>query len=216
MPTADQEHPTPRIRRPSALQQRRSETTRFEIAEAATKLFVARGFDPTTVEQIAAGAGISLRTFYRYCDSKDDVLTPILVTGEDTFMDRFASAPPDRPIADVVISSVISSMNNDDRPKLRRDATTVMLTTPALRQRWLGVIRDGQEHLTPVVAARFGWPRDSLRASATAGMISTAIVSAIEYALRTGTPILECLDHSVALMNAGLATIERTAHASSP
>jgi AcrR family transcriptional regulator len=200
----------------SALQQRRSETTRFEIAEAATALFVERGFNSTTVEQIAQAAGISLRTFYRYCDSKDDALTPILVTGEDRFIELFATAPPERPLAEVVMSCFVTAMDDDARPELRRDVTTVMLTTPALRQRWLGVIRDGQDSLATVIATRFGWERDSLSATTTAAMISGAIVSALEHALRTDTPFTECLNRSVAIINPALQTIDETARAESP
>ncbi|NKT01877.1 TetR family transcriptional regulator [Rhodococcus hoagii] len=44
----------------------------WTIAAAAAKLFIADGFDATSVEDIAQGAGISVRTFYRHCEAKED------------------------------------------------------------------------------------------------------------------------------------------------
>jgi AcrR family transcriptional regulator len=57
-----------------SLAQRKQEVVRRALAAAAEELFVSRGFEQTTVEQIAHAAGVSRRTFFRYFESKDDVL----------------------------------------------------------------------------------------------------------------------------------------------
>jgi AcrR family transcriptional regulator len=44
------------------------------IADVAMDLFVANGFEATTLDEIAAAAGISRRTFFHYFKSKDDLL----------------------------------------------------------------------------------------------------------------------------------------------
>ena len=48
-------------------------TSAHELAAVAQRLFVAHGFDETSVEDIATAAGISRRTFFRYFSAKADV-----------------------------------------------------------------------------------------------------------------------------------------------
>ncbi|GAA3597702.1 TetR family transcriptional regulator [Kineosporia mesophila] len=52
----------------------KKEATRARIAEAGLRLFLERGYGTTTLDDIAAAAGISRRTFFYYFRSKDDVL----------------------------------------------------------------------------------------------------------------------------------------------
>jgi AcrR family transcriptional regulator len=48
--------------------------TRARISDTAIGLFLAQGYDATTVDEIAAAAGISRRGFFHYFASKDDIL----------------------------------------------------------------------------------------------------------------------------------------------
>jgi AcrR family transcriptional regulator len=59
---------------PPSLRQRKQEVVRVALGAAAEALFLSRGFERTTVEQIARAAGVSRRTFFRYYESKEDVL----------------------------------------------------------------------------------------------------------------------------------------------
>ncbi|RFA10383.1 hypothetical protein B7R54_15095 [Subtercola boreus] len=64
-----------------------------------------QGYDGTTVDQIAAAAGMSKRTFFRYFPSKDD-----LVIGKyDLFADRMAEAFDERPVDEPVWCSASSN-----------------------------------------------------------------------------------------------------------
>lgn len=48
--------------------------TTITLRQAALDLFLLQGYDATTTDQVAAKAGVSTRTFFRYFDSKDEVL----------------------------------------------------------------------------------------------------------------------------------------------
>src|SRR5947207_2169408 len=56
------------------LTERRHQQTRTAIADAAVALFLERGFVETTMEDVAAVAGVSRRTAYRHFPSKDDLV----------------------------------------------------------------------------------------------------------------------------------------------
>jgi AcrR family transcriptional regulator len=56
------------------VRERKRRETRYRIAETALRLFLAHGFEATTLDLIAEEAGISRRTFFSYFKSKDDIL----------------------------------------------------------------------------------------------------------------------------------------------
>jgi AcrR family transcriptional regulator len=53
------------------IRERNRVRTQGQLAEAALQLFLAKGFDETTVDEVAERAGVSRRTFFRYFDSKE-------------------------------------------------------------------------------------------------------------------------------------------------
>ncbi|MDR3719051.1 MAG: TetR family transcriptional regulator [Bryobacteraceae bacterium] len=79
------------------LQQRKHELVRREIWNTAIRLFEERGFEPTTVEQIASAAGLSSRTFFRYFASKEDVILQGVETYGDDLLAAVAAMPPGEP-----------------------------------------------------------------------------------------------------------------------
>lgn len=58
----------------TSLKVRKQELVRSAIFQAAIDLFVAKGFENTTIEDVAQAAGISRRSFFRYFDGKGDLL----------------------------------------------------------------------------------------------------------------------------------------------
>src|SRR6201992_4317722 len=59
---------------PTDLRERKRQLTLERIAEAGLKLFLAHGYEATTLDAIAAASGISRRTFFYYLKSTEDVL----------------------------------------------------------------------------------------------------------------------------------------------
>ncbi|MFI5520350.1 TetR/AcrR family transcriptional regulator [Streptomyces platensis] len=168
--------------RPSLTERRRQET-RLEIAETAAALFSDQGYEATTVEDIASGAGISLRTFYRYCAAKEDALTPVMTSSVGVLVEELTRRPVDEPLSSAVQASFTSSTaarQLADREQARR-LVRVMGTVPAIRMRWLAAGREMQDQLVPVLAARKGAPEDSMEVRLLACALLDGISVAMEH-----------------------------------
>ncbi|CAN5174056.1 TetR/AcrR family transcriptional regulator [soil metagenome] len=85
-----------------AAQTARSERTREALRQAALVRFLAQGVEDTSAEQIAADAGVSLRTFYRHFTSKHD----LLFADYDAGLHWFRTALEARPAGEPLITSV--------------------------------------------------------------------------------------------------------------
>src|ERR1700750_1820734 len=85
----------------------RSERTREALRQAAMVRFLAQGVAETSAEQIAADAGVSLRTFYRHFGSKHDLLLADY-TGLTGFRGALAAGPVDEPVIDSVQSAIFA------------------------------------------------------------------------------------------------------------
>jgi len=68
------DEPATRTRRGSSAQGRAE--VRRDLVAAAVRLFHERGYEITTVDDIAAAAGVGRRTFFRYFRSKEDAISP--------------------------------------------------------------------------------------------------------------------------------------------
>ena len=64
--------------KPEGLRERKRRQTLQRIAEVGLSLFLRKGYEATTLDEIAAAAGISRRTFFYYFKSKDEVLLAYL------------------------------------------------------------------------------------------------------------------------------------------
>lgn len=85
----------------------RSERTREALRQAALVRFLAQGVEDTSAEQIAADAGVSLRTFYRHFSSKHDLLFADY-TGLHWFRSALDARPAEEPIIDSVQAAIFS------------------------------------------------------------------------------------------------------------
>ena len=86
----------------------RSERTREALRQAALVRFLAQGVEDTSADQIAADAGVSLRTFYRHFKSKHDLLFADYDAGLHWFRAALDARPADEPIIDSVQAAIFS------------------------------------------------------------------------------------------------------------
>ncbi|MFC8384885.1 TetR family transcriptional regulator [Nocardia sp. NPDC057272] len=68
---------------------------RARVAEVAEEMFLADGFESTTVDAIAAAVGMSQRTFFRYFPSKDDLVLHNFEQLGENLSERLTRRPPE-------------------------------------------------------------------------------------------------------------------------
>ena len=91
----------------------RSERTREALRRAAVVRFIAQGVEETSAEEIAADAGVSLRTFYRHFASKHDLLFADYDAGVHWFRSALADRSPDESIIESVQSAIMARPYDD-------------------------------------------------------------------------------------------------------
>ena len=96
-----------------AAQTARSERTREALRRAALARFLAQGVEDTSAEQIAADAGVSLRTFYRHFASKHDLLFVDYDAGLHWFRKALAERSPDEPVIESVQTAIMARPYDD-------------------------------------------------------------------------------------------------------
>ncbi|SMG43541.1 TetR family transcriptional regulator [Agreia pratensis] len=161
---------------PEPMRDRTRRLAQMELTNVAQELFLERGYEDTTVDQIAAAAGMSRRTFFRYFPSKDD-----LVIGKyDLFGDRLADAFDARPHDEPVWQSLRRTFDitleyvQDERQRARSDAMDRIVESSAqLNARYLQKMQRIQEILVGRVADRL-----ALHGLSTAGAQPAAIIGA--------------------------------------
>ena len=91
----------------------RSERTREALRRAAVVRFTAQGVEDTSADEIAADAGVSLRTFYRHFASKHDLLFADYDAGLHWFRSALAARSPDESIIESVQSAIMARPYDD-------------------------------------------------------------------------------------------------------
>ena len=88
--------------------ERKKQATRGRIESAALELFADKGFDATTVDEIAARAMVSPRTFFRYFATKDDVVFGGRATQLEALDRAVSERPPGEPPKAVVCNALVT------------------------------------------------------------------------------------------------------------
>ena len=109
-------------------------TTREELELVALQLFAERGFDSTTVEDVADAAGIGRRTFFRYFASKNDVVWGDWDVALAHFRSALEALPAEVPLLDGLRDAVkaFNLLPPGAEPQ-HRVRMAMVLHTPALQ-----------------------------------------------------------------------------------
>jgi AcrR family transcriptional regulator len=155
---------------------------RRELVAAAVTLFRTRGYEETTVDDIAAAAGVGRRTFFRYFRSKEDAVSPDHDSALARIAEIFETAHPTEPAASLVLRAgeTVFDLYADDAA-LSVERFRLTHEVPALRDRESASVDHYRRLFTRHLRRRFAdEPDGELRAA----VIGAAVVAAHNLALR--------------------------------
>lgn len=181
------------------------QTSARDLEVAALRLFAEQGFDDTTVDDIAAAAGVSRRTFFRYFDSKVAVLWQDFDNEVVSLRAALDDTPPDVPVMDAVRHAVVgvNRYRADDLPELRRRMHLVA-SVPAIHASSAVHYDAWERAITEFVARRVGQPADALQALAVGMATLAACRAAYDVWLRQDDDDLtDFLDEALKALAAG-------------
>ncbi len=143
------------------------ESLRAEIAEVAFKIFAERGFDAVTATEVAAAAGVSRASFFRYFDAKEDA---VFVVQEELGVD-VAAALGERPGGEDAWTALrraldvaVRTYQRDPDEMLAR--LRLIRCTPALRSHQLDRLDEWKEALGAALSERLGTAAAGVRVEA--------------------------------------------------
>jgi AcrR family transcriptional regulator len=171
-----------------SLRERKRARTRQAIVDAALELFAKKGYDGTTVADIADAADIGTRTFFTYFASKDELLFP----GADARVLAAVEAiehrgPRDRP-ADVLLRALHSVIEAGHEFADTQGALRFRLiqTVPAVRGRALQLQLEAQREIARHLRAAYPDELDDVTAGAIVGAFVGAITGAVQAVVDAG------------------------------
>ncbi|MEV8561301.1 TetR family transcriptional regulator [Streptomyces sp. NPDC051917] len=173
----------PREIAPAGLRERKKEETRNRLLEGAARLFRERGFEATTVADIAAYANVSVRTFFRYFESKEALLLPDGVEIFAYVENALARRPADEEPLDAVCNALLEAAEPFAASTLTALSHPVHGIENVVTARLVQAFSDFEERLTVLVERRL--PPNTPDADLTAAVIACAALSAVRAVLRT-------------------------------
>src|SRR5215471_12546416 len=152
------------------------------FAQAAFALFDERGYEQTTVDEIAERAGLSRATFFRLYRSKEDVIFPDHDRLIEQVRDRLRSSSHATALAAVSDAVRLVLLHYLDEGDLARRRYALTSTVPALRDREIVSVARYQRLFREFIA---GWMADTAEpAPLRAELMAAAVVAAHNHVLR--------------------------------
>lgn len=191
----------------SARSGRRPATTAADLEHRALALFTEHGFDATTVDDIAASAGIGRRTFFRYFASKNDVVWGEFDAHLEGMRAALAASDPAEPILSVLRRAILdfNTYPPEEMVWLRRRMTLVF-GTPALQAHSTLRYRSWRQVIAEYVARRAGEPETALRPQALAAtLLGIALAAYEQWLARDDEDLVSILDEALGMLVDGFA-----------
>ncbi|MGA2927774.1 MAG: TetR family transcriptional regulator [Solirubrobacteraceae bacterium] len=196
------------------LRERKKQQTRQTIARAALKLCAERGYDETTLAEIAEAADVSPRTIFAYFDSKED----ILLCQERVFLDNLKRKLDERPegstTVDAIREFVASIEPPDEEAQLRKKIIT---ETPSLQLKMRARHSSIEPLLADSIAKDLGTKSDDIRTLLIAASMTAAFTSVRDRFMESesgGEPVtheqgMAILDQVLEFLRGGLEALQR-------
>ncbi|MCD5316444.1 acyl-CoA-like ligand-binding transcription factor [Kineosporia babensis] len=155
-------------------------TSARELADTAQTLFLERGFEQVSVEDIAAAAGVSRRTFFRYFSTKSDVLWVETESENIQFAKLLAAADPDRRYDEVLTEAALSvhRITTPDKRAWALHRAQLVFSVPAVQAQIWGAFNGWRSEGRAFAARQTGSPEG--------GFFPVAVGQALVAAMLTG------------------------------
>lgn len=189
--------------KPSGLRERMRATVRAEVTEVALRLFTEQGFARTTADQIAAEAGLSRASLFRYFGTKEDIVLVGLEGSGQQVTEALAARPDEeRPWVALRRSFDVLVQVNKEAPDRALSFLRLLQQTPSLRARHLEKQLQWQEQMVPEIARRLkvipGRPEDPRAAALVSAALACLDAAARGWVACEGTvPLADLLDQAM-------------------
>ena len=158
------------------LLRRKQQVVRDAIWNAAIDLFGEKGFDEATVDDIAAAAGVSQRTFFRYFASKSDLMGQGMLTYGEALRAAIKASPKSAHAFDVLRGAVLDVATSVASFPRTRDVIAISIQCPAAREAQLSRMGQVEQIVAQAFAARMKKGRENEMSSRLLGGLTLTIL----------------------------------------
>ncbi|MER7664827.1 MULTISPECIES: TetR family transcriptional regulator [unclassified Streptomyces] len=153
---------------PTGLRARKKQLTRDALVRAALELFTTKGYEQTTVDEIADTVDVSQRTFFRYFTSKEEVAFAVQEVVEAHFIEAVRERPAQEGPFEAMRNAVLDGWNTIGEAiaeivpvELHMRGYLMIESTPALLAVHLRRSADLEETIAQLIAEREGLDVDA-------------------------------------------------------
>lgn len=187
------------------LRERKKAKTKAAIQQQALRLFRDRGYDATTVEQVAEAAEVSASTVFRYFPTKEDLV--VTDDYDPLFIEGFRAQPAELSPIQAIRSSFTATLGAlpADELAAQRDRQLLVFSVPELWAASLDNLNQGMRLLAELVAERVGRePDDTAVRTFTGAVMGVMLEVLLRWAKEPELDVVGEVDGALARLEAGL------------